>query len=206
MSLIDKIKALFAADEAETKENKFLDAKLVDGTIIRTDAEEFKPGDKLSVLTESGEIVKAPEGMHEVEDGTVIVVDAEGIITEVRKPEVKEEMEETAPETAEKTEEVMEIAPEEDKVYMLEMRVEALEQAMTMLIENLEMKKTEMDSVKKENESLKTELSKTPAAKPVNVKKTEIAPEKPTSRRFSKANKMNVNSDLVNKVSELRNK
>ena len=95
MILIDQIKALFLA-EAAPVEAKFKEAKLVDGTIVRVDGEEFKVGDKLSFVTEDG-LVDAKEGMHELEDGTVLVVDAESKITEVRT---------TTPETDEVTTEM----------------------------------------------------------------------------------------------------
>lgn len=205
MNLIEKIKALFASEEV--KEEKYLDAKLVDGTIIRTDAEEFKPGDKLSVITEDGQVIKAPEGMHETTDGTVIVVDAEGIITEVRKPEaeVEEEMSETSDE---KTEEVKveaaeieieggEGCPEADRIGMLEEKLKMLEEAVGMLVSGIEMKKEEIESVKAENAALKIkneELSKVPAATPAKTKK------------FEKTETVKSNSNLISKISDLREK
>lgn len=90
-SILDKIKGLFSAEEAPV-EAKFKDAKLVDGTIVRVEGDEFKVGDKLSFITEDGTIVDAKEGMHELEDGTILVVDAESKITEIRAttPEAEE--------------------------------------------------------------------------------------------------------------------
>jgi len=39
------------------------------------------------VETEAGETVDAPSGEHELKDGTVVVVDGEGKITGLRKPD-----------------------------------------------------------------------------------------------------------------------
>lgn len=90
-TILDKIKGLFSAEEAPV-EKVFKDAKLVDGTIVRVEGEEFKVGDKLSFITEDGTLVDAKEGMHELEDGTILVVDAESKITEIRAttPEAEE--------------------------------------------------------------------------------------------------------------------
>ena len=79
--------------EVETEiENESTDmmssSVLADGTKIETDTEgEFKVGDQLYFITESGEKVKAPAGEHTTESGIVIVTDGEGIITGVKYPD-----------------------------------------------------------------------------------------------------------------------
>lgn len=203
MNLVEKIKALFSAEEAENQ--KLLDAKLVDGTIIRTESDEFKPGDKLFVLTEDGQLENAPAGMHETTDGIVIVVDEEGIITEVRKPEAsevkEEEMAEVSEKEGEKTEEVeaeeeTEACPEAERILALEEKVKMLEEAVSTLVSGMEKKKDEMKKIKAENESLKIknqELSKVPATAPVKTKK------------FEKVESKN-NTNLINKIAFLREK
>ena len=207
--LIEKIKALFSVEaEQNNVEAKFKDAKLIDGTIVRVEGDEFKVGDALSVITEDGQVVKAPEGMHELEDGTVLVVDAEGIITEIRKPEAEveqseeEKKEEEAPSQTEmaekKDKEKMEVAPE---IVALEERIKKLEEAIAMLVSGLESKKEEMEKVKKENESLKLkneELSKTPAVEPTKTKRFE--------KIITEKKDFKINVDLLNKVASLREK
>jgi regulator of replication initiation timing len=181
MSLIDKIKMLFEAEKTESA--KFLDAKLVDGTIIRTDADAFKVGDKVQVMTEAGELVDAPVGEHELEDGTVLVVDDKSILTEVRTVEVKDE--ETAEAPVEMADEPIVELPEDeksedDRVAKLEDRVTALEEALVMLIDKLSGQMVDMSTVKAENAKFKAEnekLSKAPAAKPVSTKRFEKADE-----------------------------
>ena len=80
-------KLLFSEKTAEA----FVDAKLVDGTIIRYEALEV--GAALSVVGEDGEIVAAPDGQHELESGEIVRTE-EGIIVEILEPEAEEEAKE----------------------------------------------------------------------------------------------------------------
>lgn len=76
---------------SETEE-KFEDAKLVDGTIVRYEVLEI--GAALSVVGEDGEIVPAPDGEHELESGDIVRTEG-GVIVEIMSPEpVAEEAEE----------------------------------------------------------------------------------------------------------------
>ena len=89
---------------SETEE-KFEDAKLVDGTIVRYESLEI--GAALSVVGEDGEVVPAPDGEHELESGDVVRTEG-GVIVEIMSPEpVEEEAEEEKEEemAAEETEE-----------------------------------------------------------------------------------------------------
>ena len=89
---------------SETEE-KFEDAKLVDGTIVRYESLEI--GAALSVVGEDGEVVPAPDGEHELESGDIVRTEG-GLIVEIMSPEpVEEEAEEEKEEemAAEETEE-----------------------------------------------------------------------------------------------------
>lgn len=197
MSLIEKIKSLLTT---ETVNEKFLDAKLVDGTLIRIEGDAFKVGEKVQVITEAGEIVDAPEGEHELEDGTVIVIDAESKITEVRTPEVVEETpaedakEDMADAPVEAADMPAESSDYEARVVALEDKVKALEEAIMMLIDKLQGNMESLSAVKAENEDLKAEnvkLSKQPAAKPFSFKKNEkeaVAPK--TDKKFNMLEKV----------------
>lgn len=80
-------------EETETEiENESTDmmssSVLADGTKIETDEEgEFKPGQQLYFITESGEKVKALPGEHTTQSGIVIVTNEDGIITGVKYPD-----------------------------------------------------------------------------------------------------------------------
>ena len=89
---------------SETEE-KFEDAKLADGTIVRYESLEI--GAELSVVGEDGEVVAAPDGEHELESGDIVRTEG-GLIVEIMSPEpVAEEAEEEKEEemAAEETEE-----------------------------------------------------------------------------------------------------
>jgi hypothetical protein len=72
----------------EVKEKSFDSAKLVDGTeITNMSDDEFEVGQELHVITEDGTHVIAPSGEHTTESGITIVVDGEGKITGVSRPD-----------------------------------------------------------------------------------------------------------------------
>ena len=74
--------------DIETQTEVMTEATLTDGTKIMTDdSGDFKVGEKLYVITESGEKVSAPEGEHTTESGIVLTVDGEGFITGVKYPD-----------------------------------------------------------------------------------------------------------------------
>jgi preprotein translocase subunit YajC len=65
----------------------FVDAKLVDGTILKIEGDAIAEGSKVVVVTADAE-VPAPDGVHELEDGTKIET-KDGIIARIE--EVMEE-------------------------------------------------------------------------------------------------------------------
>jgi cell pole-organizing protein PopZ len=96
-------------------EEKFQSGKLVDGTPITNDLDaDFEVGQEVYVTTEAGEKVLAPSGEHALDDGIVVVVDGEGKITGLHKPDEtgqgslskeEESSEETLAEVKEETKE-----------------------------------------------------------------------------------------------------
>jgi len=91
--LKDLVKSYFQLEDKnietpETVEDKFQSAKLVDGTPISNKSEdEFEVGQEVYVTTEAGEEVLAPSGEHALDNGDVLVVDGEGKITGLHKPD-----------------------------------------------------------------------------------------------------------------------
>jgi hypothetical protein len=83
---IEKLSGLVSKFNNEpTTEQTFIDAKLMDGTIVRY--EKLEVGQPLFVIDEAGNELKAPTDTHTLEDGTKVRVE-EGIIVEI---ETKEE-------------------------------------------------------------------------------------------------------------------
>ena len=74
--------------EIESIPEVMSEATLTDGTKIMTDTEgDFKVGDKLYVITESGEKIGAPAGEHVTDSNIALTVDSESIITGVKYPD-----------------------------------------------------------------------------------------------------------------------
>tara|TARA_R100001163_G_scaffold11860_1_gene10935 strand:- start:2135 stop:2779 length:645 start_codon:yes stop_codon:yes gene_type:complete len=96
MELKERIKiALGLNTEAtNTEEIKLAyEAKLEDGTIIVSEADELAAGIVLNILSEDGIQTPMPEGNYKLEDGTGFSVDAEGLVTEVVEVEAEDEEE-----------------------------------------------------------------------------------------------------------------
>lgn len=74
---------------SETTEEAFVDAKLVDGTIVRVEP-ALEIGASVAVIGEDGETVPAPDGEHELESGEVVRTEG-GVIVEIMTPEPVEE-------------------------------------------------------------------------------------------------------------------
>ena len=67
---------------------KFVDAKLVDGTIVRIEP-EVAVGATVQVIGADGELLPAPDAQHQLEDGSVVSTEG-GMILEVIAAPVKE--------------------------------------------------------------------------------------------------------------------
>lgn len=84
-------KLVMSEEKPEPAPETFKDAKLKDGTVVRYEGDTPAEGAKIMVISEEGE-TPAPDGDHEMEDGTVITV-AGGMIAAVKPIEAKKEEE-----------------------------------------------------------------------------------------------------------------
>jgi hypothetical protein len=73
---LGEIKKLLFADA-----QKFVEATLVDGTVVSVEP-AVEVGAVVSVIGEGGEMLPAPDGSHELQDGTLIVTEG-GLIVEI---------------------------------------------------------------------------------------------------------------------------
>lgn len=146
-------------------------AKLIDGTEIHTEGEGgFEVGQVAHVITEEGEMVTAPSGEHELEDGTVLVIDGEGVITGLKTKDGEgegslEAAEEEAPEgelpamteMAEEEVAVEETLEEEvaeevmEEVDVKEAIIEAIAEVVGPELESMKTKLAEMEEKMKEH-------------------------------------------------------
>jgi regulator of replication initiation timing len=151
---LNKIKAVLSM------EVKLAQMKLEDGITI-IEAESFEPDFSVGIVTADG-IVPMPVGEYKLEDGTMLVVAVEGIISAISKEEV-EEVE--APMVIEAPEEV--VAPELKQEAPKAKRVvesvskETFFAEIEKLRQEFSVIKEENQALKAENESLKVEMAST---------------------------------------------
>lgn len=146
-------------------EVKLEQMKLSDGMTV-IEADSFEPEMAVVIVTEDEQKIPLPVGEYELEDGRMLVVAVEGIISEIKEkveeaPEVEVEVE--APE-AEMTPEM----PEEVPV--------AAKKTVESIIKETFF--SEMEELKKENEELKAKLEMFSKVKPTTEATTEEATEK----------------------------
>jgi len=154
---------------SETTEEAFVDAKLIDGTIIRYESLEI--GASLSVVGEDGEIVAAPDGQHELESGEIVRTE-EGVIVEVLEPEA-EEVEEEAED--EKEEEMSAEAPAFDADSFKEELLGAVSNLIKSEIDAASFAKNDKVSDIEKAVSLMTDIVEKMAATPKEAPSKKVA-------------------------------
>lgn len=171
---IDKIKEVLNLSE----EVKLAQMKLDNGTIL--EADEFEADNEVFIVTED-EKVALPIGEYQLEDGKILVVKEEGLISEI-----KEEAEEEAEEEVEAEPEVeMEAETSTPKKVVESITKE-------MFFSEIEKLRNEIQELKSKTElseipaEVKAELSQ-PAAEPIvsnpNKKETNLSNFKIGSKR-----------------------
>lgn len=92
MNLKDEIKTIVERIKLKLNaEHQFKEAKLKDGTIVQYEG-ELNVGTALNVIDAGGQISPAPDGTHELEDGTLVTT-AEGVVADIKVPEQTVEVE-----------------------------------------------------------------------------------------------------------------
>ena len=91
MDLKERIKVALGIDTEEQEVKLAYEAKLVDGTIVVSEADELAEGVVLNILSEDGEQTPMPQGTYSLEDGTEFTTDENGVVLEVSAKEEEEE-------------------------------------------------------------------------------------------------------------------
>jgi regulator of replication initiation timing len=141
---LNQIKALLAL------EVKLAQMKLEDGITI-VEAESFEPDYSIGIVTADG-IVPMPVGEYKMEDGSILVVEVEGIIAEIKQEEAEAEVEvevEAAPE------EVVEPMMEAEAPAPTPKRIVESVSKETFFEAQIEALRNELAEIKAENEALK---------------------------------------------------
>ena len=185
-------------DEATNLE---FQAKLIDGTIIVSSADELAAGVDVAILAEDGTTMPLPIGKYETEDGQGFSVEeTEGIITEMYETEEEEEEEVAPEEEVEASEEIIEevenpsevnerlpkkIKTTEEVEFNKEEVIQeigiVIKELLTEVRNDISRLSGELDEMKNTNEALEVEketlsaqleeLSKEPASEPVTTNK-----------------------------------
>lgn len=143
MDLKERIKVALGIDTEEQEVKLAYEAKLVDGTIVVSEAEDLAEGVALNILSEDGEQTPMPEGTYSLEDGTEFSTDENGVVTEVSAKEEEVEQEEETEEV-----EMEEEATTEDTM---------LEEVGNVVRELLENVTSELNTIKAELDELRGE-------------------------------------------------
>lgn len=157
-------------------EVKLEQMKLADGVTV-LEADVFEGGNEIFIVTEDEQKILVPVGEYELEDGRILVVIEEGIISEVKEVAEEEEMPEVPAEEV----------PTEAKEEM-----ETSKSAPKKTIESV-VKETffsEIEKLKEENETLKAELSKLKEVKETEVELAIEEEVKPISFNPENENKV----------------
>jgi len=117
MDLKERIKVALGINEEATEVKLAFQAKLVDGTIITSEADEMAVGVLVSILSEDGETTPMPEGTYELEDGTKFTVDAEGLVSEIADVEEEVDAEDKDEEDYKEEKEEMSIEDKEAALF-----------------------------------------------------------------------------------------
>jgi hypothetical protein len=192
---LNQIKALLSL------EVKLAQMTLADGITI-IEAEEFEPEYSVGIVTPDG-IVPMPVGEYELQDGSMVMVEVEGIIASVGA-----KAEEVAPEAEQAPEEV--VAPEmeaEASAPQPKRIVESVSKE-TFFESQLAELKAELDALKAENDALK--LSAQVKEEEVQLASEEEGAEpiafnpesaiKPEGFRYSKNRTKNIQDSVYNKL------
>ncbi len=182
---LSKIKVILAEDENTEEKTELEDVRKVDGTLLRVEP-GLEVGATVQVIGEDAELIAAPDGDHELEDGSVLRVEG-GVISEVILVEAENVEEEMSEEEVEK--------PRGLDVEALTADVmNKLNEAIVNKIAGLKFEET-VAELKAENAALKetiidvvTEVEKfadTPKEKPVKTARNPFRKE-PTKTPFSK--------------------
>ena len=173
-------------------------AKLIDGTIIVSSADELAAGVDIAILAEDGTTMALPVGEYETEDGVGFSVEEEGVVAEIYETEETEEVE-TEEEEEVEMEEVVEEVEDPSEVNRLPKKIKTTEEVefnkeavieeigavikelLTEVRNDVSRLSSELEEMKGTNETLEVEketlsaqleeLSKEPASEPVTTNK-----------------------------------
>ena len=179
-NLVENFSIVVKDGEIKSVKEIFVNAKLVDGTEIKVEGDVLGEGAKVVVVTPDAEI-PAPDGVHELEDGTKVetkdglIVRVEEVVGEVKEVEAPE-----APEVEVEAAEDGEGEPNpmgEPKAPVNPDLVEPQEEIMSLLKDFIVKCSEKMSDMEKKMEDMKNDFSSfksEPGAKKIANGKTDF--------------------------------
>lgn len=199
------LKALGLEKDVEVKLE--YQAKLTDGTIIVSSADDLVAGADVSILAEDGTTMPLPVGNYEVEDGTSFTVEEEGLVAEIAVVEEeearKEEEDYKEEEEVEMNEEIVEEVTEPSEVEearhpkkiktteeiefnkeeVIEEIGAVIKELLTEVRNDVSRLSAELDEIKNTNETL--EIEKETLSAQLEAVSKEPAAEPVTTNKFT---------------------
>jgi len=206
MEMLNQIKSVLGVELSTEEKVELAQAKLENGTVL--EAESFESGQEVFILTDD-EKVALPIGEYEMEDGKILVIAEDGIISEIKEGGEEEVVEEEV----EEVEQVEEELKEEDKyatkqeLAEIKSMVEEIKELMKEGKKEEMHKEEELMSQKltelacQEDEALKEELSK-PASEP--IKHSPEAKQELNKVVYSQKRNLTTKDIVFNKIANFK--
>lgn len=204
--MLNQIKSVLGVELSTEEKVELAQAKLENGTVL--EAESFESGQEVFILTDD-EKVALPIGEYEMEDGKILVIAEDGIISEIKEGGEEEVVEEEV----EEVEQVEEELNEEDKyatkqeLAEIKSMVEEIKELMKEGKKEEMQKEEELMSHKltelacQEDEALKEELSK-PASEP--IKHSPESKEELNKVVYSQKRNLTTKDIVFNKIANFK--
>lgn len=191
---INTLKVFLGMEKQEEVVKLAEQMKLDNGTIIEVDA--LEAGASVAIVNED-ERIPLPKGEYSLEDGKILVVSEDGVLSEVKEIEAKEE-EEKEMEQVEEEAPMMSEEPVKEAKKVVESTVKEtyFEEIEKLKAENEELKAkiTELSKVEEVKEEVKEEVELSEEPKPIKAN-----PENKVEKeavRFGKQGKSKISSIL----------
>ena len=198
--MLNQIKSVLGVELSTEEKVNLEQMKLENGTVL--EAESFESGKEVFILTDD-EKVALPIGQYEMEDGKILVIEEDGIISEIKEggaEEVEEVIEEESSEVEEELSE--EVYASKDEVSELKAMIEDLKNQLQLKeeekVEEIGLAVTTMLS---EQEQLEEELSK-PASEP--IKHSPEAKQELNKVVYSQKRNLTTKDIVFNKIANFK--
>ena len=199
--MLNQIKSVLGVELSTEEKVELAQAKLENGTVL--EAESFESGKEVFILTDD-EKVALPIGEYQMEDGKILVIEEEGIISEIKEGGEEEVVEEVVEEEELNEEEKYATKQELQEIKSMveeikELMKEGKKEEMHKEEELMSQKMTELAC--QEDEALKEELSK-PASEP--IKHSPEAKQELNKVVYSQKRNLTTKDIVFNKIANFK--